>query len=161
MAPGKGLLAMDEGVGTCNRRLVELGISQTEESRRRYRELLVTAPCLSDSISGAILFDETLYQKTRDGVSFVDVLRAASILVGIMVDIGAKVLAGRAGERITEGLDGLRERLTYHASRGARFAKWRAVFAIANRLSSRACILANAHALARYAACARKRNSCR
>ena len=152
MAPGKGLLAMDESVGTGNRRLAEFGIAQTEESRRRYRELLVTAPGLSESISGAILFDETLHQSTRDGVRFVDVVRSAGILVGIKVDTGAKALAGRPGERVTEGLDGLRERLTHYASLGARFAKWRAVLAIAEGLPSRACILANAHALARYAA---------
>ena len=152
MAPGKGLLAMDESVGTCNRRLAEFGIAQTEESRRRYRELLVTAPGLSESISGAILFDETLHQNTRNGVPFVDVLRAVGILVGIKVDTGAKALAGRPGERVTEGLDGLRERLTHYASLGARFAKWRAVLAIGDGLPSRTCTLINAHALARYAA---------
>ena len=152
MAPGKGLLAMDESVDTCNRRLAEFAIAQTEESRRRYRELLVTAPGLSESISGAILFEETLHQKTRDGMPFVDVLRAADILVGIKVDAGAKALAGRPGERVTEGLDGLRERLNHYASLGARFAKWRAVLAIGVGLPSRACIEVNAHALARYAA---------
>jgi fructose-bisphosphate aldolase class I len=152
MAPGKGLLAMDESVGTCNRRLAEFGIAQTEESRRRYRELLVTAPGLSEAISGAILFDETLHQNTRDGVPFVDVLCSAGILVGIKVDAGAKALAGRNEERVTEGLDGLRERLNHYASLGARFAKWRAVLAIADGLPSRACTLVNAHALARYAA---------
>ena len=152
MAPGKGLLAMDESVGTCNRRLAEFGIAQTEESRRRYRELLVTAPGLSESISGAILFDETLHQNTHDGVPFVDVLRYAGILVGIKVDAGAKALAGRPGERVTEGLDGLRERLIRYATLGARFAKWRAVLAVGDGLPSRACIEVNAHALARYAA---------
>ncbi len=152
MASGKGLLAMDESVGTCNRRLAEFGITQTEESRRRYRELLVTAPGLSDSISGAILFDETLHQKTHDGVPFIDVLRAAGILVGIKVDAGAKALAGCPGERVTEGLDGLRERLAHYASLGVRFAKWRAVLAVGGELPSRACTLVNAHALARYAA---------
>ncbi len=152
MAPGKGLLAMDESVGTCNRRLAEHGIAQTEVSRRRYRELLVTAPGLSEAISGAILFDETLGQNTRDGVPFVDVLRAAGIVIGIKVDAGAQALAGHPGERVTEGLDGLRERLTDYASRGARFAKWRAVLAIGDGLPSRAGIVVNAHALARYAA---------
>ena len=152
MAPGKGLLAMDESVGTCNRRLAEVGIAQTEESRRRYRELLVTAPGLSEAISGAILFDATLLQKTGDGVSFVDVLRADGIVVGIKVDAGAKALAGHAGEQVTEGLDGLRERLAHYASLGVRFAKWRAVLTVGDGLPSRACILANAHALARYAA---------
>ena len=154
MAPGKGLLAMDESVGTCNRRLAEVGVVQTEESRRRYRELLVTTPGLSESISGAILFDETLHQKTGDGVAFVEVLRGAGILVGIKVDAGAKALAGHPGERVTEGLDGLRERLGHYASLGARFAKWRGVLAIGNDngLPSRAGIEVNAHALARYAA---------
>ena len=152
MAPGKGLLAMDESVGTCNRRLAEFGIAQTEESRRRYRELLVTAPGLSESISGAILFDETLHQHTRDGVPFADVLRSAGILVGIKVDAGATALAGHPGELVTEGLDGLRERLQRYALLGARFAKWRAVLALGVGLPSRACIEVNAHALARYAA---------
>lgn len=152
MVPGKGLLAMDESVGTCNRRLAEFGIAQTEESRRLYRELLVTAPRLSEYISGAILFDETVRQATGDGEPFVDVLSAAGILVGIKVDTGAKALAGHPGEQITEGLDGLRERLAHYASLGARFAKWRAVLTIGDGLPSRACTQANAHALARYAA---------
>jgi len=152
MAPGKGLLAMDESMGTCNRRLAEFGIAQTEESRRRYRELLVTTPGLSESISGAILFDETLHQRTRDGVPFADLLRSAGIVVGIKVDAGAKALAGHPGELVTEGLDGLRDRLHHDASLGARFAKWRAVLAIGVGLPSRACIEVNAHALARYAA---------
>ncbi|MBC7437842.1 MAG: fructose-bisphosphate aldolase class I [Bdellovibrionales bacterium] len=151
MNRGKGLLAMDESVGTCNRRLGEFGIAQTEESRRRYRELLVTAPGLSDSISGAILFDETLQQRTQDGVLFIDVLRRNGILVGIKVDVGAKALAGHPGERVTEGLDGLRERLAHYSSLGARFAKWRAVLAIGDGLPGPACTLVNAHALARYA----------
>jgi fructose-bisphosphate aldolase class I len=152
MAPGKGLLAMDESVGTCNRRLAEFGIAQSEESRRRYRELLVTTPGLSESISGAILFDETLHQNTRDAVPFVDVLRSAGILVGIKVDAGAKALAGHPGELVTEGLDGLRDRLHHYASLGARFAKWRAVLAIGDEPPSQACIEVNAHALGRYAA---------
>ena len=151
MAPGKGLLAMDESVATCNRRLAEFGIAQTEASRRRYRELLVTAPGLSESISGAILFDETLHQNTRDGLPFADVLRSAGILVGIKVDAGASALAGQHGELVTEGLDGLRNRLQCYASLGARFAKWRAVLAIGDESPSRACIEANAHTLARCA----------
>ena len=151
MAPGKGLLAMDESVGTCNRRLAEFGIAQTEESRRRYRELLVTAPGLSESISGAILFDETLHQHTRDGVPIADVLRSAGILVGIKVDAGAKAMASHPGELVTEGLDGLRDRLHHYASLGVRFAKWRAVLAIGVGLPSRVCIEVNAHALARCA----------
>lgn len=152
MAPGKGLLAMDESVGTCNRRLAEFSIAQTEESRRRYRELLVTAPGLCESISGAILFDETLHQHTRDGVPIADVLRTAGILVGSKVDAGAEALAGHPGERVTEGLDGLRERLQRYALLGARFAKWRAVLTLGVGLPSRTCIEVNADALARYAA---------
>ncbi|MBC7469260.1 MAG: fructose-bisphosphate aldolase class I [Ramlibacter sp.] len=152
MASGKGVLAMDESVGTCNRRLAEFGIAQTEESRRRYRELFVTAPGLSESISGAILFEETLHQNTRDGVPFTDVLRSVGILVGIKVDAGAKALAGHPGELVTEGLDGLRDRLHHYASLGARFAKWRAVLAIGVGLPSRVCIEVNAHAQARYTA---------
>lgn len=152
MGPGKGLLAMDESVGTCNKRLSEFDIAQNEESRRRYRELLVTAPGLSAFISGAILFEETLLQKTRDGVSLADVLRTRGILVGIKVDQGAKALAGHPGERVTEGLDGLRERLARYALLGTRFAKWRAVLSLEDGRPSRACIRVNAHALARYAA---------
>ena len=152
MAPGKGLLAMDESVGTCNRRLVEAGITETPENRHRYRELLVTTPHLFESISGAILFDETLHQSTTGGTPFVDVLRSAGIVVGIKVDAGAKALAGHPGEQVTEGLDGLRERLADYASRGARFAKWRGVLTIGDGMPSRACVLVNAHALARYAA---------
>lgn len=152
MAPGKGLLAMDESVGTANKRLAEFGIAQTPENRHRYRELLVTTPGLSEAISGAILFDETLHQKTADGVAFADVLRGAGIVVGIKVDAGAKALAGHPGELVTEGLDGLRERFKHYASLGARFAKWRGVLSIGDGLPSRACMHVNAHALARYAA---------
>jgi fructose-bisphosphate aldolase, class I len=152
MVAGKGLLAIDESVDTCNRRLAEVGIAPTDESRCRYRELLVTAPGLAESISGAILFEETLQQRTRDGLPLVEVLRAAGIRVGVKVDRGAKAMAGHAGERVTEGLDGLRERLQHHAAQGACFAKWRAVLAITDELPTRACIEANAHALARYAA---------
>jgi len=143
---------MDESVSTCNRRLAEVGIAQTEESRRRYRELLVTAAGLSETISGAIQCDETIHQRTRAGTPFVDVLQSAGIVVGIKVDAGAQGLAGHPAERVTEGLDGLRERLKHYASSGARFAKWRAVMTIEGGLPSRACIEANAHALARYAA---------
>lgn len=152
MVSGKGLLAMDESVDTCNRRLAALGIAQTPEARRRYRELLVTTPGLEEAISGAILFDETLHQSTLDSVPFVDVLNDAGILIGIKVDTGAKPLAGRPGERITEGLDRLRERLHRHAALGVRFAKWRAVFTLVDGLPTWSCIEANAHALARYAA---------
>jgi fructose-bisphosphate aldolase class I len=149
---GKGLLAMDESNGTCNKRFAALGIAQTEEKRRAYRELIVTTPGLSDNISGAILYDETIHQRTKDGSPFVEVLTAAGIVPGIKVDTGAKDLAGRPGEKITEGLDGLRDRLKEYAGMGARFAKWRAVITLGDGLPSRGCIEANAQALARYAA---------
>jgi fructose-bisphosphate aldolase class I len=151
-AADKGLLAMDESNPTCNQRFARLGIPATEAARRAYRELLVTTPGLGAYISGAILYDETLRQQTREGVRFVDVLADAGILVGIKVDMGAKDMAGQPGERITEGLDGLRERLHEYAQLHARFAKWRAVLTVGEGLPSRACIAANAHALARYAA---------
>ena len=152
MAKGKGLLAMDESVSTCNRRFAEFGIAQTWESRRRYRDLLVTTPGLSDAISGAILFDETLQQRTDAGTPIVEVLRLAGIMVGIKVDAGAQPLAAHPGERITEGLDGLRERLQQYAAAGVRFAKWRAMLILGDGLPSSSAIASNAHALARYAA---------
>ncbi len=149
---GKGLLAMDESNPTCNKRFAALGIPQTVEARRSWRELIITTPELADSIGGAILYDETIHQSCADGTPFVKVLSDAGIVVGIKVDTGAKALAGHAGEKVTEGLDGLRERLEAYAAIGARFAKWRAVIAIGADLPSAACIEANAHALARYAA---------
>ncbi|MEO8935918.1 MAG: class I fructose-bisphosphate aldolase [Burkholderiaceae bacterium] len=149
---GKGLLAMDESNPTCDKRFAALGIPQTEEARRSWRELIITTPGLADSIGGAILYDETIHQSCTDGTPFVKVLTDAGIVVGIKVDTGAKALAGHAGEKVTEGLDGLRERLAAYAAIGARFAKWRAVIAIDAGLPSTACISANAHALARYAA---------
>jgi fructose-bisphosphate aldolase class I len=149
---GKGLLAMDESNGTCDKRFAALGIAQTEDKRRAYRELIVTTPGLGDSISGAILYDETIHQRTKDGTPFVNILTEAGIIPGIKVDTGAKDLAGRPGEKITEGLDGLRDRLKDYAVMGARFAKWRAVIALGDGLPSRGCIEANGHALARYAA---------
>jgi fructose-bisphosphate aldolase class I len=152
MADNKGLLAMDESTPTSDKRFASLGIPATLDMRRAYRELIVTAPGLGESISGAILYEETLGQRTRAGVAFTDVLAAAGILVGIKVDMGAKPLALRAGEQVTEGLDGLRERLAGYAAQGARFAKWRAVIAIGDGLPSGAALAANAHALARYAA---------
>ena len=152
LAGDKGLLAMDESNPTCNQRFATLGIPQTVEMRRAWRELIVTTPGLGESISGAILFDETIRQQTRDGTPFADALAGAGIVPGIKVDAGAKDLAGHAGEKITEGLDGLRERLVEYFDMGARFAKWRAVIAIGDGTPSRACTLANAHALARYAA---------
>lgn len=152
VADDKGILAMDESNGTCNERFAALGIPQTVESRRAYRELLVTTPQLGESICGAILYDETIRQQTRDGASFLSVLVAAGIIPGIKVDLGAKALAGHPGETITEGLDGLRERLAEYSQMGARFAKWRAVITIADGLPSRIGLESNAHALARYAA---------
>jgi fructose-bisphosphate aldolase class I len=149
---GKGLLAMDESNGTCDKRFAAVGAPQTEEPRRAYRELIVTTPRLSESISGAILYDETIRQGKKDGTRFVQVLTDAGIIPGIKVDTGAKPLAGHPGEAITEGLDGLRARLRDYFQIGARFAKWRAVIAIGDGLPSRGCVEANAHALARYAA---------
>ena len=149
---GKGLLAMDESNGTCNKRFGALGIMQTEETRRTWRELIITTPGLADSISGAILYDETIRQNLKDGTPFVKVLADAGIVMGIKVDTGAKELAGHPGEKVTEGLDGLRDRLKEYAGMGARFAKWRAVITLGDNLPSRGCIEANAQALARYAA---------
>jgi fructose-bisphosphate aldolase class I len=149
---GRGLLAMDESNGTCNKRFAALGIPQTEAARRDWRELILTTPGLGEGISGAILYDETIHQTTADGTPFVRVLETAGIIAGIKVDIGAKDLAGRPGETITEGLDGLRDRLRGYYDLGARFAKWRAVISPAEGLASCGCIQANAHALARYAA---------
>jgi fructose-bisphosphate aldolase class I len=151
-ANNKGLLAMDESTPTCNKRFASLGIPQTVEARRAYRELIVTTPGLSESIGGAILFDETIRQQTKGGIPFVKVLIEAGIIPGIKVDMGAKDLAGHPGEKVTEGLDGLRARLAEYVGMGARFAKWRAVIAIGDRIPSWGCIDANAHALARYAA---------
>jgi fructose-bisphosphate aldolase class I len=152
VADDKGLLAMDESHPTCNKRFAKLGIPQTMEARRAYRELIVTTPGLGECISGAILFDETIRQQTKDGTPFLKVLTEAGIIPGIKVDTGAKDLAGFPGEKITEGLDGLRDRLKEYFQMGARFAKWRAVIVIGDGLPSRGCIEANAHALARYAA---------
>jgi len=148
----KGLLAMDESTGTCNKRFAKLGIPQTVEARRAYRELIVTTPGLGESIGGAILFDETIRQQKSDGTPFIKILIKAEIIPGIKVDTGAKELAGHPGEKVTEGLDGLRDRLQEYFQMGARFAKWRAVIAIGCGLPSWSCIEANAHALARYAA---------
>jgi len=152
VADDKGVLAMDESTGTCNERFAPLAIAPTEENRRAYRELLITTPGLGESISGAILFDETIRQSTRSGIRFVDVLAQAGIIVGIKVDTGAKDLAGHPGEKVTEGLDNLRDRLAEYAAMGARFAKWRAVITIGTGLPTRTCIEANMQSLARYAA---------
>jgi fructose-bisphosphate aldolase, class I len=152
MADSKGLLAMDESTGTCNKRFAALGIPQTVEMRRAWRELIVTAPGLGDSISGAILVDETIRQAKTDGTPFVKVLVEAGIIPGIKVDAGAVDMAGFPGEKITEGLDGLRKRLAEYFQMGARFAKWRAVITIGDGIPSAGCIEANAQVLARYAA---------
>jgi fructose-bisphosphate aldolase class I len=152
VAGNKGLLAMDESVPTCDKRFAALGIPQTDEARRAYREMIVTTPNLGDCVSGAILYDQTIHQETDAGTPFVKVLLDAGIIPGIKVDAGAKDLAGHPGEKVTEGLDGLRDRLAEYAQMGARFAKWRAVIAPGDGIPSRGCIEANAQALARYAA---------
>ena len=152
VAPGQGILAIDESSGTIKKRFDSVQVDNTEANRLDYRSMMLTTPGLGDHISGAILFDETIRQKMPDGTSLVEVMQKAGILPGIKVDAGAKPLAGFDGEKVTEGLDGLRERLAEYAALGARFAKWRAVITIGEDIPSRACIDANAHALARYAA---------
>jgi fructose-bisphosphate aldolase class I len=152
VADDKGLLAMDESNPTCNKRFAKLGIPQTVEARRAYRELIVTTHSLGKCISGAILCDETIRQQKKDGTPFIKVIIAAGIIPGIKVDLGAKDMAGHPGEKITEGLDGLRARLNEYFQIGARFAKWRAVIALGDDIPSRGCVEANAQALARYAA---------
>lgn len=150
--PGKGILAADESVATISKRFAALGVPSTAETRRQYREGLLVAPGIEAHISGVILFDETMRQATTEGVPFPEVLAGRGILPGIKVDTGAKALAGAPGESITEGLDGLRDRVADYRKLGARFAKWRAVIRIADGLPTRNAITANAHALARYAA---------
>jgi fructose-bisphosphate aldolase class I len=150
--PGKGILAADESHPTIARRFAAVGVQNTEESRRLYRQMLFTTPGVSDFISGVILFDETIRQQADDGTPFAELLARRGILPGIKVDRGAKPLPGTAGETVTEGLDGLRERLAEYRALGARFAKWRAVIAIGAGMPSAPCVDANAHALARYAA---------
>ena len=152
VADDKGLLAMDESNPTCNKRFAALGIPQTVEARRSYRELIVTTPGLGECISGVILYDETIREKKKDDTPFLKIILDAGIIPGIKVDTGAKDMAGHPGEKITEGLDGLRDRLKEYAQMGARFAKWRAVITIGDGIPSRACMEANAQALARYAA---------
>lgn len=151
VAEYKGILAMDESNPTCNKRFAALGIPQTEDARRAWRELLITTPSLAESISGVILYDETIRQKQQDGTSFVKILQNAGIVVGIKVDRGTKDLAAHPGEKITEGLDGLGQRLEEYFQMGVRFAKWRAVIAIGDGIPSRGALEANAHSLARYA----------
>src|SRR5882724_11699264 len=152
VAPGKGILAADESSGTIEKRLKSINVPSTEENRRAYRELLFTTKGAGEFISGVILFDETIRQKTRDGHTFVEVLEQQGIIPGIKVDEGAKAMANFPREKITEGLDGLRDRLVEYRQLGARFAKWRAVIAIGDGIPSRTCIDSNAEALARYAA---------
>lgn len=151
VALGKGILAADESTPTITRRFEGIDLESTEETRRAYREMLFTTPGLGDFISGIILYEETLHQQTRAGVGFVDLLNQAGIIPGIKVDKGARNLARFPGEKITEGLDGLRERFAEFSAAGARFAKWRAVFQITDCTPTPQGIAANAHALARYA----------
>lgn len=151
MVPGKGILAADESHETIARRFEPLGTAPTEENRRRYRQMLLTTPGMAQYISGVILFDETIRQRADDGRRFVEILVESGIVPGVKVDRGAHLLAGAPGERITEGLDGLRGRLAEYRTLGAQFAKWRAVIAINDGLPSRYCLDTNTHALARYA----------
>jgi len=152
VAPGKGILAADESSPTIKKRFDSIGVESTEENRRSYRELLFTAEGAADHISGVILFDETIRQRAADGTPFPDLLASLGILPGIKVDAGAKALAGHPDEKVTEGLDGLRDRLNEYRELGAKFAKWRAVINIGDGIPSEFCLNANAHALARYAA---------
>jgi fructose-bisphosphate aldolase class I len=152
VAEGKGILAADESVSTLTRRFDALGIQSTEQSRRAYREMLFTTRGAAEFISGAILYDETIRQKSSDGMPLAQVLSRQGIVPGIKVDTGAEPLAGAPEETVTEGLDGLRDRLAEYHGMGARFAKWRAVIRVTPNLPSPACVSANAHALARYAA---------
>jgi fructose-bisphosphate aldolase, class I len=152
VADGKGILAADESDGTIKKRFDSIGVESSEETRRAYRELLFTTDGAEEFIGGVILFDETIRQKASDGTPFPRVLESKGIVPGIKVDKGAKPLALAEGETLTEGLDGLRERLTKYRELGARFAKWRAVITIGEEIPSEYCIWTNAHALARYAA---------
>jgi fructose-bisphosphate aldolase, class I len=152
VASGKGILAADESSGTIKKRFDSIGVESTEESRRGYRDLLFTTAGAEEFISGVILYDETLRQSSADGTPFAKLLDARGIVPGIKVDKGAKELANAPGETVTEGLDGLRERLEEYVTLGARFTKWRAVITIGEDIPSEYCIWANAHALARFAA---------
>ena len=160
VAEGKGILAADESTPTCSKRLSSINVDSTYESRNEYRDMLFSTQGLEDFISGVILYDETLRQSTtcEEGILFPEYLKSKGILPGIKVDTGAKSLAGFDGEKITEGLDGLRNRLEEYYRLGARFAKWRAVITIGNDIPSDACIYSNAHALARYAALSQESN---
>ncbi len=152
VAPGRGILAADESTGTIKKRFDSIGVQSTEENRRTYREMLFTTPRMEEFISGVIMFDETLRQSAAGGVPLTKVLESAGVIPGIKVDTGAKPLAGFPNETVTEGLDGLRERLAEYREMGARFTKWRAVITIGPATPTQACIDANAEALARFAA---------
>src|SRR4249919_4102287 len=152
VAEHKGILAADESTGTIKKRFDSIGIESTEESRRFYRQLLFAAPGMEEAIGGVILYDETIRQAADDGTPFAEVLAAKGVIPGIKVDTGAHDQAGFPGEKVTEGLDGLRARLEEYRELGARFAKWRAVYSITDTMPSEYCIWTNAHALARYAA---------
>jgi len=152
VADGKGILAADESTGTIEKRFRSIEVESTEETRRAYRDLLFTAPEIEDHIGGVILYDETIRQRSADGTPFAELLARRGIVPGIKVDKGAKPLAFCPGETVTEGLDGLRERLEEYRGLGARFTKWRAVITIGDGIPSRTCILVNAHALGRFAA---------
>jgi fructose-bisphosphate aldolase, class I len=152
VAPGKGILAADESDGTIKKRFDSIGTESTEDSRRAYREMLFTTEGAADHISGVILYDETIRQSAADGTPFPKLLESQGVIPGIKVDKGAKDLANAPGEKITEGLDGLRERLAEYYELGARFTKWRAVITIGPDIPSEYCVWTNAHALARYAA---------
>jgi fructose-bisphosphate aldolase, class I len=152
VAPGKGILAADESFPTIEKRFKSIDIESTEDNRRAYREMLFTAPGIGEHISGVILFDETIRQSAADGTPFPKLIEQAGAIPGIKVDKGAKALAGAEGEKVTEGLDGLRERLDEYRELGAKFTKWRAVIEIGDGLPSAYCIHVNAHALGRYAA---------
>ena len=152
VAPGKGVLAVDESGGTIEKRFKDVGVTSTEASRRAYREMLLTAPGLGAFISGVILFDETIRQRATDGTPFVELIKRQGMIPGIKVDAGAKPMAGFPEEKITEGLDGLRTRLAEYAQLGARFTKWRAVLRVGEQVPTPTCIKANCQALARFAA---------
>ena len=152
VAPGKGLLAADESAGTCKKRFDSVNVECTEENRRAYREMLFTTPKISEHVSGVILFDETLRQSTKDGTNFGAYLQKNGILPGIKVDAGVIDMPLHPGEKVSEGLDKLQARMAEYFKLGARFAKWRAVITIGDRIPTQACLAANAHALARYSA---------
>src|SRR5687767_4741311 len=152
IAGNRGILAADESSGTIKKRFDSIGLESTEENRRAYRDMLFTTPDLEQFVSGVILYDETIRQRSADGTPFAELLASRGIIPGIKVDTGAKDLAFAPGEKVTEGLDGLRERLIEYKQLGARFAKWRAVITIGDGIPSAYCIQVNAHALGRYAA---------